>query len=486
MTCLNLPPEERCREENIYFVSVLPGRKQQTHLDGILTPLVSDLLEYWGTGVYFTGLPGIPEPHLVRCALVQIICDLPAARRIAGFPGHSATCLCSVCFSVRQNISDTASAYDRGLRRTLEDHMVQASEYRSMLETHGRRSAESLLKANPRAVRWSPLNELPYWNPMQCTVIDAMHLILIGLCQHHWRKFWGGDQIPERPRDALESTSTRQENGITVNAVQNEPTSRLIPHNFPDTHQDHPNRHESEQEPHHEQDEEFHDGGIAAGDQDAGVEDELDQIQEDIKNIIVPSWFSKPGPRFGRKSNGRVKAAEWQGIFSVYLPMTLLRIWIIEMKRGNSTDLILHLKALLCLSIIVDIAISRTSSSAMTQLYAQSVKLYLRLITRLNEDQPLVPNHHLALHLHEFMELHGPSRSHWAFPFERAIGKLHKISHNSKIGEQGNPSVQTLTRYRGYTYTAVPIVYLGGNAQVSLSARDRECKSTMLANRRSA
>jgi hypothetical protein len=195
MTCLNLPPPERHKDENIYLVGILPGRKQQANLDGILTPLVKDLLRYWETGVYFIGLPGISEPRLVRCALVQLICDLPAARKIAGFPGHNATCHCSVCFSPRQKIADTSSAFDPKLRRTLVDHMYRARSYKSLLDSKDRSAAEALLKVDPRAVRWSPLNELPYWNPIQCTVLDSMHLVLLGLCQHHWRRVWGGDHI---------------------------------------------------------------------------------------------------------------------------------------------------------------------------------------------------------------------------------------------------------------------------------------------------
>ncbi|CAG8756304.1 268_t:CDS:2, partial [Acaulospora colombiana] len=149
MTCLNLPLMERLKPENIYFVGIMPGKKQQSNLDGILRPLVDELLEYWNTGVYLTGLPGIDCPRLVRSALVQLICDLPAARSVAG-----------------------------------------------------RGAADKLLKADPRAVRWSELNRLPYWNPITYTVLDAMHLILLGMCQFHWRKFWGGDHIPSNTGDA--------------------------------------------------------------------------------------------------------------------------------------------------------------------------------------------------------------------------------------------------------------------------------------------
>jgi Transposase family tnp2 len=202
MTCLNLPLEERFKKENIYFVGVMPGRKQQGNLDGILRPLVRDLLQYWQAGVHFLGIPGLCQPRLVRCALVQLICDLPAARKVAGFPSHNATCHCSVCFATRQNIADIDLAHDPALRRTLSHHMREAAKYKAACEKFGRPAAEKLQKSDPQAVRWSVLNDLPYWNPIECTVLDSMHLILLGLCQFHWRRFWGGDFIPALPGKA--------------------------------------------------------------------------------------------------------------------------------------------------------------------------------------------------------------------------------------------------------------------------------------------
>ena len=42
------------------------------------------------------------------------------------------------------------------------------------------------------------------------------------------------------------------------------------------------------------------------------------------------------------------------------------------------------------------------------------------------------PNHHMALHLDEFLEMCGPVHGWWAFPFERMIGTLQRISTNYK------------------------------------------------------
>jgi Transposase family tnp2 len=210
MACLNLPVEERFKEENIYLVGVMPGRKQPIRTNEILQPLVTDLLRYWHQGVSFIGIPGIEKPRLVRGALVQVVCDLPAARKITGFCSHSATSYCSVCFAAKHNVSDLSSGDIDEPQRTKEDHMVNARKYKKTFEASGYDAAEKLLEGNPHGVRWSCLNELPYWDPVKMTILDVMHLILLGLCQFHWRRFWVGDGI-ERSTDETSSGDQQQD-----------------------------------------------------------------------------------------------------------------------------------------------------------------------------------------------------------------------------------------------------------------------------------
>lgn len=155
---------------------------------------------------------------------------------------------------------------------------------------------------------------------------------------------------------------------------------------------------------------------------------ELNEVQNDIGSIIVPSWFTKMRPTFGEKSNGKLKADEWRSLFTVYLPITFLRLW------AESSGHRVHLKALLCLTILVNIVTSRTSSAASRELYENTVKTYLKFLHKASPKCQIVINHHMALHLTGFMALHGPCHSHWAFPFERIIGKMQKTLHNSRMG----------------------------------------------------
>jgi hypothetical protein len=201
MTCLNIPIQERYKDENIYLVGVLPGKRQQTTLEHLLAPLVSDLLHYWKEGKLFVGTLSPQDVRLVRCALVQLVCDLPAARKVAGFPSHTARFPCSLCFSERHLLDDLSLARRTDLQRSKADHLHHAYQYKVSMTTSGKLMAEKELRLTPHGVRWSILNELPYWDPIQCTVLDAMHLVLLGVCQFHWRKAWRCDAMAKRSTD---------------------------------------------------------------------------------------------------------------------------------------------------------------------------------------------------------------------------------------------------------------------------------------------
>jgi Domain of unknown function (DUF4218) len=173
--------------------------------------------------------------------------------------------------------------------------------------------------------------------------------------------------------------------------------------------------------------------------------DELFTIQQDIRNIVVPSWVTRLSPNFGERSNGKVKADEWRSLFQIYLPMTLTHIWTDSNEKwADSKQRALQLKALLALSILVNIVCSRSASTYGSELYQNTLKYYLDLITMLYPSESLVISHHLAVHLPTYMELHGPCHTHWAFPYERLIGRLQKVKHNSRIGKDSRIGVALL------------------------------------------
>lgn len=81
------------------------------------------------------------------------------------------------------------------------------------------------------------------------------------------------------------------------------------------------------------------------------------------------------------------------------------------------------------------IASSRTMSREKADLYLYYMKEYLNGIRDLIPDYQFRPNHHMALHLWEYLRLYGPVQGWWAFPFERLIGLLQRTPTNFKNGK---------------------------------------------------
>ena len=84
----NLPRELRFKRENVMLIGLIEGEPKHD-LNSILKPAVDELLQLW-KGIWIS-------MKFVRVALICVACDIPAARKIAGFMGHNATRGCSRC-----------------------------------------------------------------------------------------------------------------------------------------------------------------------------------------------------------------------------------------------------------------------------------------------------------------------------------------------------------------------------------------------------
>ena len=187
MYCLNLPPHLRYRPENMYLVGVIPGPgkpKTDWEINHFLRPLVDELLQLWNSGVYYSRTSKYVGGRLVRCALVPLVCDLPAARQVAGFGSYSSAYFCHMCNLGLDDIDELDM--DKWGIRTCEEHRKAAEAWRDMPSVAQRKAAFKL-----NSTRWSALLDLPYWDPIRFTVIDSMHNHYLGLLQDHCRKIWG-------------------------------------------------------------------------------------------------------------------------------------------------------------------------------------------------------------------------------------------------------------------------------------------------------
>jgi len=97
LVLLNLPREERFKWENVILVGVIPDMETMPKsINPFLEPLVGELQVLWKGIRLHSSCSSIPL--LYRGAILLAVSDIPAARKLCGFKGHSAERACSKCF----------------------------------------------------------------------------------------------------------------------------------------------------------------------------------------------------------------------------------------------------------------------------------------------------------------------------------------------------------------------------------------------------
>ncbi|KAI0069623.1 hypothetical protein K474DRAFT_1572835, partial [Panus rudis PR-1116 ss-1] len=201
----------------IFLVSIIPGphKPSTDEINELLKPLIDDLLKFWNPGVYFARTFKYTKGRLVRCAVVPLVCDLPAARQMSGFASYSSTHFCSFC-RLSKNDMDNLNMEQWGMPRcSREEYLSIATQWRDgslklrakLFERHG--------------IRWTELLRLPYWDPTKFVVVDSMHALLLGCIKRHIRELWGmdvklkeGDPLPHfRNRKAQQEAPGEDEMG---------------------------------------------------------------------------------------------------------------------------------------------------------------------------------------------------------------------------------------------------------------------------------
>ena len=185
---LNLPREDRYKKENMVLVGIIPGpKKPSQNINSYLTPLVLELNSFYkgisipcnsSNGKFFTD-------HLIRITLVWIFCDLPASRKVCGFPSFNALHECNRCLKqfVTKSFGESPdySGFNRECwpERDLSTHRLNCFEYQQCKT----KAAQKLIERE-YGVKYSILIELPYFNLIRFTVIDPMHNLFLGTAKH--------------------------------------------------------------------------------------------------------------------------------------------------------------------------------------------------------------------------------------------------------------------------------------------------------------
>ena len=181
----NLPREERYKRENVLLLGLIEGEPKHD-LNSLLKPAVDELLKLWDGHTFSQHF----KSFFVRVALLCIACDVPAARKVAGFMAHNAKRGCSRClkeFPVKAfGDKPIFSGFDRNTwpNRDSESHRRDAHRTLKATSSSQRKKLESTL-----GVRNTELLRLPYYDCVRLVVIDPMHNLLLGTAKclfHKW------------------------------------------------------------------------------------------------------------------------------------------------------------------------------------------------------------------------------------------------------------------------------------------------------------
>lgn len=98
MVLMNLPRSIRFRKENVILVGIIPALTQEPKsLNYFLEPAVYELNALWN-GVKVNTYNSPSTAVKIQAAVLCFASDIPAARKLCGFLGHSAKRGCSHCY----------------------------------------------------------------------------------------------------------------------------------------------------------------------------------------------------------------------------------------------------------------------------------------------------------------------------------------------------------------------------------------------------
>ncbi|XP_006455800.1 hypothetical protein AGABI2DRAFT_153601 [Agaricus bisporus var. bisporus H97] len=335
MFCLNLPYHCRHRPEYTFFAGITPPPHEPTvtTISSLLDPIVGKLQELYVGKVIRSYR--YPDGRLTKVAILPVIADLLAVRKALGY---------------------TTAAQ--------EWHQASTQKARKLL-----------LEKN--GIRWTPLHELFYRDPVQHTVLGVMHNWLEGILQHHTRVKWA-------QRDTKNTEDTESDNGgdTDVEMLDAELANlRTDSQHFNDTPQA-VHRTQSSgifvpgpgSEGGESEDSEYRsEFDIAEGDIECLFDAEaLSCIRSCIASAVIPSWIDRPPANLGEKSHSKLKADNWLTLFNIFFPLIIPEVWHTS-KAPRDKKLLANFHNLVACTHIV---VSHSASSAMASTYSNAYCQY--------------------------------------------------------------------------------------------------------------
>lgn len=100
MVLLNLPWYMRYLPENIYLAGIIPGPNKPStdEINHYLELVVSDLLDFWGPGIFYSRTHECATGRLFRAMLVPLVCDMLSIRQVIAYANATTShYFCMLC-----------------------------------------------------------------------------------------------------------------------------------------------------------------------------------------------------------------------------------------------------------------------------------------------------------------------------------------------------------------------------------------------------
>jgi hypothetical protein len=129
--------------------------------------------------------------------------------------------------------------------------------------------------------------------------------------------------------------------------------------------------------------------------------EEMELIWSDMCMLLSPTWMTSVPSNLEEATHGKLKADQWRVLGTTYLPLSLIRLWGLTntgSPRSRRCREILNLT--MSLLSAVTVASSHSMSPALANSYLQHMQAYLAGLKKVFPEYGFHPNHHMALHLH--------------------------------------------------------------------------------------
>lgn len=104
----------------------------------------------------------------------------------------------------------------------------------------------------------------------------------------------------------------------------------------------------------------------------------LNSLRHDIQEVYLPSWLEKPPSNIGEAGHGKLQADHWRTLCTVYLVITLGRLWGPRSTppiQAQALENFMHLIA------AVDLATRRSMDTERANLFDAHMEAYLKRTT---------------------------------------------------------------------------------------------------------